>query len=76
MTLQLLIFYKDLLPFVPFEEEMLEKLDQLFVAEEDGLTAIAETYHDLAIPLGNYRAISTFSSIQNDLPETYQVGQK
>ncbi len=68
-------FYKDLLPFVPFREEMESKYLELHEAEKEQLTAIAKTELDLPIPLGNFKNIDQYHSIQNDFPLTYGIGQ-
>jgi hypothetical protein len=68
-------FYKDLLPFVPFRDEMESKYFALHQIEKEQLTAIANTELDLPIPLGTFKNIGQYHSIQNDFPLTYGIGQ-
>jgi hypothetical protein len=68
-------FYKDLLPFVPFKEEMETKFLALHEAEKEQLIAVSKTELDLPIPLGSFKNIEKYHSIQNDFPLTYGIGQ-
>ena len=68
-------FYKELLPFVPDEAERNQKLLDLHEAEKQDLVAVASTEQDLPMPLGKFRNVESYSSIQNDFPQTYGIGQ-
>lgn len=66
-----IVFYKDGLPYYADRKSVYELLDKK-EAEAQRSTA---TTPDLPIPLGEARAISSYTPAQNDMPATYCVGQ-
>lgn len=66
-------FYKDIIPIQLKKTEARTRLAELNAAHKRKLEA--GTIEDLPMPLGDYRNISYYSSMQNQLPETYGVGQ-
>jgi hypothetical protein len=65
-------FYKDIIPIQLKETEARAKLDQINAEHKRKLEA--ESIEDLPMPLGSYRSIAQYSTMQNQLPETYGVG--
>lgn len=68
-------FFKDLLPFQPDKDEVFLKLSQLKEAQQERLKNIALAKDDLDMPTGEYRDLSNYTSIQQDLPDFYGVSQ-
>lgn len=67
-------FFKDFLP-INVRKTFVKVL---WLAEEDDQQQdrFDQRVEDLPIPLGNYRNPKRYYSLQNDLPDTYGVGQK
>ena len=68
-------FFKENIPFVPQKEERDEILLKLHEAENQLLIEVYKTELDLPMPLGKFRRIENYTSIQNDFPQTYGIGQ-
>ena len=68
-------FFKDILPFRSNKAEVLEKLQQLQINRQIRLENIGQAVDDLKMPIGTYRNVSEYSSIQNDFPEFYGITQ-
>lgn len=64
-------FFKDVLPINVDKNLVAEKLG--FLHEERIQSRKAKIVEDLPMPSGQYFKISAFSTIQNDLPDTYGV---
>ncbi len=67
-------FFKENIPFVPQKEERDEILLKLHEAENEQLIEVSKTELDLPMPLGKFRNIESYTSIQNDFPQTYGIG--
>ncbi len=68
-------FFKENIPFIPLKEERDEILLKLHKAEDEQLIQVSKTELDLPMPLGKYRNVENYTSIQNDFPQTYGIGQ-
>lgn len=68
----ILNFYKDIIPIQLKETEARMRLDELNAAHKRKLES--SSIEDLPMPLGNYRNIDSYATMQNQLPETYGVG--
>lgn len=66
-------FYKDIIPIQLKEAEARQKLDELNSRRRQRLELNSIT--DLPMPMGQYRKIDYYTTMQNQLPETYGVGQ-
>jgi len=65
-------FYKDV---IPVETKRLEANESLYkLIEKNSLRQQAAVTEDLPMPLGRFRDIQSYSSLQNHLPETYGIG--
>lgn len=71
-----IFFYKNNLPYLAnktkTEYALSEKKAQDIYTKLNGASA---TDLDLPVPVGTYRDLGAYASIQNDLPETYRVGR-
>lgn len=65
-------FYKDIIPIQLKKTEAQAQLDALNAAHKRKLEA--SSIEDLPMPLGIYRNIDRYATMQNQLPETYGVG--
>lgn len=65
-------FYKDIIPIQLKQAEARAQLDALNAAHKRKLEG--SSIEDLPMPLGNYRSIDQYATMQNQLPETYGVG--
>jgi hypothetical protein len=65
-------FYKDIIPIQLKKTEAQAQLDALNAAHKRKLEA--SSIEDLPMPLGSYRNIGRYATMQNQLPETYGVG--
>jgi hypothetical protein len=65
-------FYKDIIPIQLKQTEARAQLDALNAAHKRKLEA--SSIEDLPMPLGDYRKIDQYATMQNQLPETYGVG--
>ncbi len=65
-------FYKDIIPIQLKETEARARLDELNAVHKRKLET--SSIEDLPMPLGNYRNIESYATMQNQLPETYGVG--
>lgn len=68
-------FFKANIPFVPQTAERDQILLKLHEAEKEQLIKVSKTALDLPIPLGKFKSVESYTSIQNDFPQTYGVGQ-
>ena len=68
-------FFKENIPFVPQKEERDQILLAMHQAENEQLIAVSKTALDLQMPLGKFRKLENYTSIQNDFPQTYGIGQ-
>ena len=71
-------FFKGLLPFTLNEEKQNRRdllLKELHDNERALLEAVSNTFLDLPMPLGKYRNVSDYVTIQNDFPQAYGIGQ-
>ncbi|MFK8005452.1 MAG: hypothetical protein AB8H03_03740 [Saprospiraceae bacterium] len=66
-------FFKDNIPFVPQKEERDKILLELHEIENEQLIAVSKTELDLPMPLGKFRNLENYTSIQNDFPQTYGI---
>ena len=70
-------FYKGLLPFTLNQEKQNRRdllLKELHDNEKTLLEAVSNTFLDLPMPLGKYRNVEDYMTIQNDFPQTYGIG--
>ena len=65
-------FYKDIIPIQLKETEARTRLSELNAEHQRKLEA--SSIEDLPMPLGSYRDIKSYATMQNQLPETYGVG--
>jgi hypothetical protein len=65
-------FYKDIIPIQLKETEARTRLAALNAEHKRKLEA--SSVEDLPMPLGSYRDIRSYATMQNQLPETYGVG--
>jgi uncharacterized protein len=73
LTNSVINFYKDIIPIELKQLEATIALQELKDAhKKDNESKIIE---DLPIPLGDYRDIKNYSTMQNHLPETYGIGE-
>jgi len=71
-------FYKGLLPF-SLNESKKERRDlllkELYDNEKALLIEVSNTFQDLSMPLGKFRNIEDYTTLQNDFPQVYGIGQ-
>lgn len=67
-------FFKENIPFIPQKKERDETLLKLHEAENELLIEVSKTELDLPMPLGKFRRVENYASIQNDFPQTYGIG--
>jgi len=68
-----IIFYKSNFPFLATYAEIRDSLKLMRASRER--PKLKGQQDDLPIPLGTYKQLDEYSSVQNDLPQTYGVGQ-
>ncbi|MBN1480887.1 hypothetical protein EH223_00220 [candidate division KSB1 bacterium] len=66
-------FFKGLIPYFAREDETLDRYSELLSLERYNRLAARE--YDLAIPYGENRHLTSYYSIQHELPETYGIGE-
>ncbi len=67
------LFFKDDLPFLPRQEEVRDTLT--FLDNLSNSNKLTGHENDLSVPKGAYGDFANYTSIQNELPPTYAVGQ-
>jgi len=68
-------YFKGYLPVNLNKELVDEHLNALELLDDEAANLIASTSKTLELPKGNYLDIGNYSTIQNDFPEVYGVGQ-
>jgi hypothetical protein len=68
-----IIFYKNNFPFLATYAEIRDSLKLMRASRER--PKLKGQQDDLPIPLGTYKQLDEYWSVQNDLPQTYGVGQ-
>ncbi len=68
-------FYKGFLPLNINEDAVAEYLKAIYDEIEADILDIASQKKSLDLPVGNYSAVGEYSTIQNDFPEVYGVGE-
>jgi hypothetical protein len=68
-----IIFYKSNFPFLASYAEIRDSLKLMRASRER--PKLKGQQDDLPIPLGTYKQLDEYWSVQNDLPQTYGVGQ-
>jgi uncharacterized protein len=66
-------FYKDVLPVPANKEVAKELLNELYASQKQSGQEISS--EDLPMPLGIFRNLQEYSSIQNDFPDNYGINQ-
>jgi uncharacterized protein len=73
-----IFFYKNNLPYLANKDKVQTLLQQKKAQDVHTKSNHALQAHsdlDFRVPIGSFRDLGAYESIQNDLPETYQVGQ-
>jgi len=68
-------FFKDLLPFRPDLDEVDSILENKQAIQKAAMLSIKLTEDDLPMPLGKFRNVSQYHSIQNDFPKVFGTSQ-
>jgi len=68
-------YFKGYLPLNLNLDEVKEHLDKLETIDDEAASLISSASNELELPSGTYSNIGTYSTVQNDFPEVYGIGQ-